>query len=175
MKSPWFTSSAALVAAAMLLAPVAIAQTSKPAKPAAKKAPSQPLPPIYDTDVLGAAVMDHSLQVAAQVNRQLFVNFGTNDCKPCRAVNKAIHDPSFYEFFVAQFVPVFIDADPKGKSAAIIERFELAGVKLPAVLIFDPKGRLVETAKAGELAAAAAKGPGEVQAWIASRFVKAEE
>lgn len=175
MKRLRFISCASLLIAATFVTPPAGAQTSRPAKPAAKKTPSQPLPPIYDTDVLGAAVMDHSLQVAAQVNRRLFVNLGTNDCKACRLVNKAIHDPAFYDFFVAQFVPVFIDADPKGKSAAIIERFELAGVKLPAVLIFDPKGRLVETARAGELAAAAAKGPGDVQAWIAARFVKPEE
>ncbi|HMM33703.1 MAG TPA: hypothetical protein PKA62_03085, partial [Thermoanaerobaculia bacterium] len=51
--------------------------------------------PIYDTTSVGALAIEAASNAATESGRRLFVNFGTNDCAPCRVVNDAIYEEPF--------------------------------------------------------------------------------
>jgi len=130
----------ARLAAALLLvaAPVAtpIAATEPPAAPkapAAPKTPAEPtapappeMLPVYDTTSVGALAVEAASRAAADSSRRLLVNFGTNDCAPCRTFNDAVYEEPFQTAFFAQFVPVFVDVSPGLSPTAAASLFSQA-------------------------------------------------
>jgi hypothetical protein len=166
-------SLAALLAGS---APAAPPQKKAPGTPTAVPAPNAEVPPIFDPDADGDKTLAHYGSVCEQSNRRLFLTFGTNDCKPCRVVNKAIYDPKFLTQFLRQFVPAFIDVTPGSTNAAIPARYGIdSAAALPGIVLFTPKGSAVEVLKSGEMAAIASKGPEAVQLWIIDRFERSRE
>ena len=131
--------------------------------------------PIYDTTSIGALAIEAASSAAAASGRRLLVNFGTNDCKPCRVANDAIYEEPFLSAFFTQFVPVFVDVAPGSKGRELLARYGIDPAKgFPAVVLSDEQLRVAETTKEGEFAAVASKGKEAVREWILTRFKKDE-
>ncbi len=136
-------------------------------------APALETLPIYDTTSIGTLAIEAASKAAADSGRRLFVNFGTNDCLPCRVANDAIYEEPFFTAFLAEFVPVFVDVAVENPNHELLSRYGINAAKgFPAIVLSDDKLRLSETTKEGEMAAAAAKGKEAVQEWILKRFRK---
>lgn len=152
-----------LTAALLALAPIT-----------APAAPPQVDParlPIYDTDSLGALAIDAASRAAADTGRRLLVNFGTNDCAPCRVVNDAIFEEPFKTAFFDQFVPVFVDVSAGSPNLADAARYGIDPAKgLPAIVLSDESLRVSEVTRDGELRALAEKGKEAVREWLLKRF-----
>ena len=158
---PTLRLAAALLA---LAAPLAVAEPPAPREEAL---------PIYDTTSVGALAIEAASRAAAASGRRLLVNFGTNDCAPCRVVNDAIYEEPFLTAFFTQFVPVFVDVAPGSKGRDLLARYGIDPAKgFPAVVLSDEQLRVAEATKEGEFAAVAAKGKEAVREWILARFVK---
>ena len=155
-----------LAAAALLAASSLVAFAEPPA-------PSPETLPIYDSTSVGALAIEAASKAAADSGRRLFVNFGTNDCAPCRVVNDAIYEEPFLTAFLAQFVPVFVDVAPGSSGRDLLARYGIdAGKGLPAVVLSDGMLRIAETTKEGELSVLGARGKEAVREWILKRFQK---
>lgn len=153
------------LALAVLLAVTPLAGVAEPPAPAPESLP------IYDTTSVGALAVEAASKAAAESGRRLFVNFGTNDCAPCRVVNDAIYEEPFLTAFFSQFVPVFVDISPGSKNRALLDRYGIDPAKgLPAVVLSDDALRVAEVTKEGEVARAAANGKDAVREWILKRF-----
>lgn len=158
------------LAAAVLLAATPLVAFAAPPAPAPETLP------IYDSTSLAPLAIEAASKAAADSGRRLFVNFGTNDCAPCRVVNDAIYEEPFLSAFLAQFVPVFVDAAPGTSGHELLARYEIDPAKgFPAIVMSDEMLRVAETTKNGEMAAAAAKGKEAAREWILKRFRKTEE
>jgi len=158
-----------LAAAALLAATPLIAFSAPPA-------PAPETLPIYDSTSIGALAIEAASKAAADSGRRLFVNFGTNDCAPCRVVNDAIYEEPFLTAFLNQFVPVFVDAAPGASGNELLARYGIdAGKGFPALVLSDEKLRVAEATKNGEMAAVAAKGKDAVRGWILKRFLETQE
>jgi hypothetical protein len=154
------------------------------AAPAEKKpAPASPSPapaaadtlPIFDPEADGSLTIAYYKSVCDQSNRRLLLVFGTNDCKPCRNVNKAIYEPKFLTQFLRQFVPAFVDVTAGNANAAIPAQFGVdPKAPLPAIVIIGPRGGVNEVLREGEMAEIAAKGPEAVELWIIQRFERSK-
>ena len=85
-----------------------------------------------------------------------------------------MHDKKFFEVFIKQFVPVFIDVGPRAaKNRALLKEYGIDATKgFPAVAIFSPEGKLLEVTQKGELATLAGKGQDAIQDWILDRFAR---
>lgn len=167
-----------VLAFALALVIAAAAPAAAAGGPPRKTArPSAPAPePVYDPNLSGPKALEAAAQAAFRSGRRLFVSFGTNDCAPCRVVNDVIHEPKFFEAFVEQFVPVFIDVTPGSKNAELLGPYGIDRSRgLPACAYFDTDGTPLEIAKQGELAGAARKGPSAVRDYLLQRFRKSAE
>lgn len=155
------------LAATLLILSVPLAGAAQPPVPSAEELP------IYDTTSVGALAVEAASKAASESGRRLMVNFGTNDCAPCRVFNDAIYEEPFLSAFFKQFVPVFVDVAPGSPNRALLERYGIDASKgLPAVVLSDESLRVAEATKEGELAALGAKGKDEVRAWLLARFRK---
>lgn len=152
-----------LAAALIALLPIAA--------PAAPPSVDPDTLPIYDTNSVGSLAIEAASRAAADSGRRLFVNFGTNDCAPCRVVNDAIYEEPFQTAFFAQFVPVFVDVSAGSPNLADATRYGIDPAKgLPAVVLSDESLRIAEATRDGELLAAAKKGKEAVREWLLKRF-----
>ena len=132
--------------------------------------------PIYDTSSVGALAIEAASRAAAESGRRLLVNFGTNDCEPCRSFNDAVFEEPFRSAFFAQFVPVFVDVAPGTANRDLLGRYGIDPAKgFPAVVFSDEQLRIGEVTKDGEIAAVAAKGKDAVREWLLKRFRKDEK
>jgi len=132
--------------------------------------------PIYDQEADGVRQIEAAARYCAESGRRLVVNLGTNDCAPCRVVNKAMHEPKFYEAFVNDFVPVFVDVTPGSKNAELLDRFGVDAKKgLPIVIVYDEQVKPKVSTKKGEMVALAKKGEHDVQLWFISFFPKSTD
>ena len=162
----------ALALLAVASAAPAPAADATPKTPTA--APASDLP-IYDTGVIGEKSIAFAQKIASDSGRRLFVNLGTNDCRPCAVFNHALHKGKFFEAFNHEFVPVEVDVSNM-PNAALVDKYMInPKAELPAILIFMPDGRLIEALAHGEMAAIAKKGDNAVQEWLLARFLKSAE
>lgn len=158
--------------------PLAADSQAKKSPPASQAAPSKPaeeVPPIFDTEALAEKQFFAIQNVCLQSNRRMLAFFGTNDCVPCRTVNRAVFAGKFYEAMIKQFVPLFIDVTPGTPNVAVMKKLDIdPGKGLPGVVIIDDKGYTLEVLKNGEMAEIAKKGDAAVQAWILARLIKTD-
>jgi thioredoxin family protein len=156
------------------------------AGPAAATGPTQKKPetaaptpsreaPIFDTDAVGEKQIAEYQKVCLDSGRRLLVVFGTNDCAPCRVFNRALHKDKFFEPFVNQFVPVFVDVS-SGTNAVLLVDYNIdPHAEQPAIVILMPDARIIEVLAHGEMAALTRKGDSAVQEFFLSRFMKTEK
>jgi hypothetical protein len=157
---------------ALFLAVPALA--GPPSGPAGKKSGAA-LPPIYDTELLGKPEIRSKIELGMSTNRPILIDFGTNDCDPCRIVNQAIHEPKFFRELIKQFVPVLVDVSPGTVNAELLKEYSIDPKKgLPVFVLLDNEGKFREATTKGEIVAAAKKGKEAVQEWILDRFERPE-
>ena len=144
-----------LAAAALLAAAPLVALAGPPA-------PSPETLPIYDSTSVGALAIEAASKAAADSGRRLFVNFGTNDCAPCRVVNDAIYEEPFLTAFLGPVRPRLRRRRPgRFRAATLLARYGIdAGKGFPAVVLSDEMLRVAETTKEGEMAALGGEGQG---------------
>lgn len=160
--------------AVLAFASAAPAHAAEPPKKAQAAAPADEAP-IYDPDAIGEKAIAFYQKTASDSGRRLLVNLGRNDCSTCRVFNRAIHKGKFFDAFIQQFVPAYVDVSNL-PNAALIDKYLInPRAELPAILIFMPDGRFIEGLAHGEMAAIAKKGEGAVQEWLLSRFAKSEQ
>ena len=165
----------ALLAVPALVLAASPANAQAPAKKAAPKktAAAKPLPPIFDPDAVGTKAVEAGVNAANESARRIFIVFGTNDCAPCRVVNRAMHAEQFYDALARQFTPIMIDVTPGSRNLPILSRFGIDPAKgLPAVVVFDRKFQPVSITKNGEMVKLAAEGDAKVQEWFLQFFEK---
>jgi hypothetical protein len=137
--------------------------------------PARPEAPIFDTDAVGEKQIAEYQKVCLDSGRRLLIVFGTNDCAPCRAFNHALHKDKFFEPFVNQFVPVFVDVS-SGTNAQLLDQYDInPRAEQPGIVILMPDARIIEVLAQGEMAALARKGDDAVQEFFLARFLKTEK
>jgi thiol-disulfide isomerase/thioredoxin len=155
------------LAAILLLAAASLRATAQ------TPAPQPDDLPLYDTTSVGGLAIEAASKAAQDSGRRLLVNFGTNDCEPCRVFNDAVYEEPFLSAFFKQFVPVFVDVAPGSKNRELLKRYGIDPSKgFPAIVLSDDSLRVAEATKDGEMAAVAAKGKDAVREWILKRFKK---
>jgi hypothetical protein len=151
--------------------PEAPATPAKKSAAAAKATPKAELPPIFDAEADGDLTLQHYWDVCRRSNRRCIVFFGNNDCDSCRIIASAIFERRFYTELLKQLVPSFVNVEPGSASAEMPTRYGIdPKAPLPGVVIFDPKGAVMETLTKGEMDAVAKKGKEAVQLWLIDRF-----
>ncbi|HEX2798467.1 MAG TPA: thioredoxin family protein [Thermoanaerobaculia bacterium] len=148
------------------------------APPAQKKpapTPAVPEAPIFDREAVGEKQIADYQKVCLDSGRRLLLVFGTNDCAPCRAFNRALHKDKFFEPFINQFVPVFVDVS-SGTNASLLVRYDIdTRAEQPGIVILMPDARIIEVLAHGEMAALARKGDAAVQEFFLARFLKTDK
>ena len=127
MTNPFASSSAAarVLAAALLLAPLAPAVAATPAGRIAW------VPAASDAEV------DRAFATAKAEGKPVFLYWGAVWCPPCNQVKATLFNrPDFVERSRA-FVPVYVDGDKPG-AQKIASRFKVAGY--PTMVLFKPDG-----------------------------------
>ena len=160
---------------------VALAGPAAAAPPAQKKSesparpPAVPESPIFDSEAVGEKQIADYQKVCLDSGRRLLLVFGTNDCAPCRAFNSALHKDKFFEPFINQFVPVFVDVS-SGTNAVLLVHYNIdTHAEQPGIVILMPDGRIIEVLGHGEMAALTRKGHAAVQEFFLARFLKTEK
>jgi len=134
--------------------------------------PAVPEGPIFDPDAVGEKQIAEYQKVCLDSGRRLLLVFGTNDCAPCRAFNGALHKDKFFEPFVNQFIPVFVDVS-NGENASLLLRYDIdPRAEQPGIVILMPDARIIEVLAHGEMAALTRKGSAAVQEFLLARFLK---
>ena len=140
-------------------------------------APASAVPesPIFDPEAVGEKQIADYQKVCLDSGRRLLIVFGTNDCPPCRAFNSALHKGKFFEPFINQFVPVFVDVS-SGTNAVLLVRYNIdPRAEQPGLVILMPDARIIEVLAHGEMAALTRKGDAAVQEFFLARFLKTEK
>ncbi len=172
---PLFALNAFLVVCLSLAGPAAAAPPAqkKPVTPA--PAPAVPESPIFDPEAVGEKQIADYQKVCLDSGRRLLIVFGTNDCPPCHAFNSALHRDKFFDPFVNQFVPVFVDVS-SGTNAVLLVRYNIdPRAEQPGLVILMPDARIIEVLAHGEMAALTRKGDAAVQEFFLARFLKTEK
>lgn len=152
------------------------------AAPPAQKKPESPAPtpavseaPIFDPEAVGEKQIADYQKVCLDSGRRLLLVFGTNDCAPCRAFNRALHKDKFFEPFINQLVPVFVDVS-SGTNAQLLVRYNIdTRAEQPGIVILMPDARIIEVLAHGEMAALTRKGDAAVQEFFLARFLKTDK
>lgn len=157
-----------------LAGPAAAAQPTKKKSETPTPTPAVTEGPIFDPEAIGEKQIADYQKVCLDSGRRLLIVFGTNDCVPCRAFNRALHKDKFFEPFINQFVPVFVDV-ASGTNAVLLLRYNIdASAEQPGIVMLMPDGRVLEVLAHGEMAALARKGDAAVQEFFLARFLKTE-
>ena len=158
-----------------LAGPAAAAPPEKEKSNPPAQAPAAREAPIFDSEAIGQKQIADYQKVCLDSGRRLLIVFGTNDCAPCRAFNGALHRDRFFEPFLNQFVPVFVDVS-NGENALLLVDFNIdPRAEQPGIVIRMPDARIIEVLAHGEMASLTRKGDGAVQEFFLARFVKSEK
>ena len=155
------------------LSPEAAGAEKKAGVPASVPAASSS--PIFDSDAIGQRQIVDYQKVAKDSGRRLLLIFGTNECAPCHAFNRAIHEKQFFSAFINQFIPVYIDVS-SGTNASLLADYNVnPAAEQPGIVILMPDGRIMDVLAQGEMAALTRKGDAAVQEFFLTRFLKTEK
>lgn len=146
-----------------------------PASTSAASSSARPAAPIFDADAIGERQIADYQKVAQDSGRRLLLVFGTDDCSPCRAFNRAIHEKQFFSAFINQFIPVYVDVS-SGTNASLLVNYNVnPAAEQPGIVILMPDARVMEVLAQGEMAALTRKGDAAVQEYFLARFLKSEK
>ena len=152
--------------------PAAAAPSAQKKSETPAPTPAVPEAPIFDSEAIGEKQIADYQKVCLDSARRLLIVFGTNDCDACRAFNRALHKDKFFEPFISQFVPVFVDVS-SGVNASLLVRFNInTHAEQPGIVMLMPDSRIIEVLAQGEMAALARKGDAAVQEFFLARFLK---
>jgi thiol-disulfide isomerase/thioredoxin len=116
-----------------------------------------------DSDVAGAFAQ------ARAENKRVLIDLGGNWCGDCRILAGVLELPEVKRFIDSHFVVVVVDVGRFNRNLQIPARFgitqRLEGV--PAVLIANPDGRLVNGSHIAALADARSMSPQDIVNWLA--------
>ena len=113
--------------------------------------------------------------MAQDSGRRLLLVFGTNECAPCRAFNRAIHEKQFFAAFINQFIPVYVDVSSGTNASLLVDYNVNPAAEQPGIVILMPDARIMEVLAQGEMAALTRKGDAAVQEYFLARFLKTEK
>ena len=160
---------------------LSLASPAAAAPPTSKKAvtpaptPAVPESPIFDPEAIGEKQIAEYQKVCLDSGRRLLIVFGTNDCPPCRVFNRSLHKDKFFEPFINQFVPVFVDVS-SGTNGFLLVRYDIdPRAEQPGIVILMPDARIIEVLAHGEMAALTRRGDAAVQEFFLTRFLKTEK
>jgi hypothetical protein len=137
--------------------------------------PAVPDGPIFDPEAVGEKQIAEYQKVCLDSGRRLLIVFGTNDCAPCRTFNRALHKDKFFDAFINQFVPVFVDVS-NGTNASLLVNYNInTRADQPGIVILMPDARIIEVLAQGEMAVLSRKGDAAVQEFFLTRFMKSEK
>ncbi|HSB62543.1 MAG TPA: thioredoxin family protein [Thermoanaerobaculia bacterium] len=137
--------------------------------------PAVPEGPTFDPEAVGEKQIADYQKVCLDSGRRLLLVFGTNECAPCRAFNRALHKDKFFEAFINQFVPVFVDVS-SGTNAVLLVHYNIdTRAEQPGIVILMPDARILEVLAHGEMAALTRKGDAAVQEYFLARFLKTDK
>jgi thioredoxin-related protein len=158
--------------------PTAAGAQKKSGVPASAPAASpseQRAAPIFDSDAIGQRQIADYQKVAQDSGRRLLLVFGTNECAPCRAFNRAIHEKQFFAAFINQFIPVYVDVSSGTNASLLVDYNVNPAAEQPGIVILMPDARIMEVLAQGEMAALTRKGDAAVQEYFLARFLKTEK
>ena len=157
-----------------LAGPAAAAPPTQKKPEAPAPTPAVPEGPVFDPEAIGEKQIEDYQKVCLDSGRRLLLVFGTNDCAPCHVFNRALHKDKFFEPFVNQFIPVFVDVS-NGENASLLLRYDIdPRAEQPGIVILMPDARIIEVLAHGEMAALTRKGDAAVQEFFLARFLKTE-
>ncbi len=140
---------------------------SRPAK-------TTPPPPVYDTYSRAEPALKAAAESAERTGRRILVNFGTNDCAPCRLFNDAINRQPFRDAFLKQFITVFLDVSEGSSNTELLRSYGVDQSKgLPAIAIWDlvvDQTAPREVTRNGEIVDLARVGEGAIRDFLTKRF-----
>jgi hypothetical protein len=131
--------------------------------------------PIFDSDAIGQRQIADYQKLALDSGRRLLLIFGTNECAPCRAFNRAIHEKQFFAAFINQFIPVYVDVSSGTNASLLVDYNVNPAAEQPGIVILMPDARITDVLAQGEMAALTRKGDAAVQEFFLARFVKNEK
>jgi thioredoxin-related protein len=143
--------------------------------PAAASPSEQPVAPIFDSDAIGRMQIADYQKLAQDSGRRLLLVFGTNECAPCRAFNRAIHEKQFFAAFITQFIPVYVDVSSGTNASLLVDYNVNLAAEQPGIVILMPDARIIEILAQGEMAALTRKGDAAVREFFLARFLKTEK
>ena len=158
-----------------LAGPSAAAPPTKEKSNTTARTPAVREAPIFDSEAVGQKQIADYQKVCLDSGRRLLIVFGTNDCAPCRVFNGALHKDKFFEPFINQFVPVFVDVS-NGENASLLVDYNIdPRAEQPGIVILMPDARIMEILAHGEMAALTRKGDAAVQEFFLARFLKTDK
>ena len=144
--------------------------------PAPASSPTvQQAAPIFDSDAIGQRQIADYQKVAQDSGRRLLLVFGTNECAPCRAFNRAIHEKLFFAAFINQFIPVYVDVSSGTNASLLVDYNVNPAAEQPGIVILMPDARITDVLAQGEMAALTRKGDAAVQEFFLARFLKTDK
>lgn len=135
-----------LLAAAALFAlgPIAIAQEPNPIP--------QTFRSIYPQPSDAQSQVNQAMTLAAQQNKRVILDFGTNQCADCQVLEILLHKQPNQTQIAEHFLLVHIDVGPKhNQNLDLARRYNIPVQNgVPALAVIDGEGHLIHAQSHGE-------------------------
>lgn len=128
-----------------------------------------PLPYPYDENADANAAVNAAFARAKAEHKRVLIDLGGNWCEDCRILAAVMNLPEVRAFVDAHYVEAVVDVGRFNRNLQIPARFgitqRLEGV--PAILIADPDGKLIDAGHVAALADARSMTPQALADWLA--------
>jgi thiol-disulfide isomerase/thioredoxin len=123
----------------------------------------------YDESVDADAAVARALAVAKVSHERVLIDLGGNWCADCRILAGVMDLPEMKRFLEGHYIVVLVDVGRFNKNLQIPARFGIEGrlEGVPAVLIADPNGTLVNRDHIFALDDARSMAPQSIADWLA--------
>jgi thiol:disulfide interchange protein len=114
--------------------------------------------------------VERAVAQARKQNKRLLIDLGANWCADCRVLSAIMEMPDVRRFLDGHYVVVVVDVGHLDRNLEIPARFGLGGrlEGVPAVLIAEPDGELVNRGHTAALLDAGRMTPQAIADWLAS-------
>lgn len=169
MQSFLTAAAALLLPATLLMAGPSMAQVAAPTVSLTDvKALPQPLPYPYNETADADADVAQAFARAKANGKRVLLDFGGNWCPDCRILAGIIDLPEVRPFLTAHYELVTIDVGRYTKNLHIAARYGVEKLRgVPAVLILNADGTLVNASNSSELSDARSMTPQAIADWLA--------
>jgi thiol:disulfide interchange protein len=161
-------SIAALIAALTAMASAALAAPAPHIGLAAYSDLTPPLPAPFDSKADARTQIAQAQARAKETGKLVLVDLGANWCAECRLLCALMERPDFAPFIQAHFEVVRVDVGRLNRNLDIPERYGVKSLpSVPAFLVLDKSGRLLNKAQAPYLLNAKVERPQVFADWLA--------